>query len=165
MFAIVAAGRDWSIGRNGGLLVHLPPDLKRFKKLTLGKAVIMGRPTLLTLPGSKPLSGRENYILSRDADFCVEGATVLHSFDEAAGVVSRYGRDDIACIGGAEIYKLLLPLTDYVLLTRIDADFPDADKRFPDLDALGWSREEEEEPLSYNGLGFQYFIYRKNTAI
>ena len=159
MFAIVACGRDWSMGRNGGLLINLPPDLKRFKEITMGKAVIMGRTTLLTLPKSKPLKGRENFILSRNTDYKVEDAVVINSYDEAKEIAEKYG-DGIACIGGAEVYKLLLPLCDKVYLTRIDADFADADKFFPNLDELGWSKGDEEHH-EYEGINFSYITYTK----
>ncbi len=159
MFAIVACGRDWSMGRNGGLLINLPPDLKRFKEITMGKAVIMGRATLLTLPKSRPLKGRENFILSRDVNYKVEGAAVINSYDEAKAVAEKHG-DGIACIGGAEVYKLLLPLCNKVYLTRIDADFNDADKFFPNLDELGWSKGDEEEH-EFEGIKFSYITYTK----
>ena len=159
MFAIVACGRDWSMGRNGGLLINLPPDLKRFKEITMGKAVIMGRTTLLTLPKSKPLKGRENFVLSRDVNYTVEGAVVINSYDEAEKIAEKYG-DNIACIGGAEIYKLLLPLCDKVYLTRIDADFDDADKFFPNLDELSWKAVDKEEH-EYEGIKFSYITYER----
>ena len=164
MFSVVAVADRWAIGRNNDLLISLPPDMKRFRALTTGKAVIMGRSTLLSLPNSRPLPKRRNYVLSRDLSFSVEGATMLRSEAEAAEVIGEYNSSDpdgIVCMGGEAIYRLLLPYTDYVQVTRIYRDFPDADRYFPDLDSLGWVCEPQGDEEEFEGTRFRYFLYKR----
>lgn len=138
MFSVVAVNKDWAIGKDGQLLYRISEDMKHFKELTVGKAIIMGRKTLESLPHSKPLPKRKNYILSTNPSFEVEGAEVLHSLEEALEVIKSYPKDGIACIGGAAIYSLLLPYTDYVEATIIDSSGEEADSYFPNLEKLGW---------------------------
>ncbi len=164
MFAIVAAADNWAIGADNSLLLSLPPDMKRFRSITTGRAVIMGRNTLLSLPHSKPLPKRQNYILSRNPDFSVDNAVMLRSVQEAEELINEYNAKDpdgIVCIGGQSVYRTLLPFTDYVLLTRIYRTFDNADSFFPDLDALGWSCEPLGDEEEYEDIRYRYYIYRK----
>lgn len=156
MFSVVAVNRDWAIGKDGNLLYRISDDMKHFKQLTVGKAVIMGRKTLMSLPGSKPLPKRENYILSSNPSFEVEGATVLHSLMEAEEVIRSYPDDGIACIGGAAIYELLLPLTGVVEATVIDDSGAEADTFFPNLEKLGWTGGEGEWKETEGGLRYKF---------
>ena len=154
MTAIVCVSRSWGIGREGALLFHISADLKRFKSLTVGRTVILGRKTLDTFPGGKPLKDRRNIVLShRDLD--VPGAEIAHSFDEAAAL----GGDDAIVIGGASVYMALLSRCDRVYVTKVDAD-PDADSFFPNLDDNpDWRIESESETFEENGLKFRYVDY------
>ena len=161
MFCVVAVADNYAIGRGGDLLFHISPDLKRFKALTTGKAVIMGKKTLLSFPKSKPLPNRTNYVLSRNPDYEVEGAIVLHSLSEAKKVIDSYGKDEIACIGGAEIYRLLLPYVDTIELTRIYASVPDADTFFPELKDDEWNCEALSEILEDNKIKYQFLKYTR----
>ena len=105
MDAIVAVDARWGIGRDGGLLFRISADLRRFKALTMGHTVVMGRRTLQSLPGGRGLPGRRNLVLSRQGDLAPEGAEVFHEVQpmlDAAG-------EDAFVIGGAQVYHLLLP--------------------------------------------------------
>ena len=154
MTAIVCVSQNWGIGREGALLFHISADLKRFKSLTVGRTVILGRKTLDTFPGGKPLKDRRNIVLShRDLD--VPGAEIVHSFDEAIAL----GGDDALVIGGASVYMALLSRCDRVYVTKVDAD-PDADSFFPNLDDNpDWRIESESETFEENGLKFRYVDY------
>ena len=153
MNVIVAVDENWGIGRDGDQLVYLSQDLKRFRALTTGHPVILGRKTLATFPGGRPLKGRRNLILSRDPDFAPEGAEVFRDLEAL--------RSAAFVIGGASVYKQLLPWCDVAYVTRIHAAFP-ADVVFPDLDRdPDWELAEEEPPLEQDGLKFHYAFYRR----
>lgn len=117
---IVAAAENDVIGRNGQMPWRLPSDLKTFRRLTLGKPVIMGRKTFQSL--GKPLDGRLNIVISRDLSFTAEGASVVHSLEAAIDLVrSTAAAAEIMIIGGAEIYRAALPYADRIYLTRVHA--------------------------------------------
>lgn len=157
MKLIAAADRNWAIGKDGDQLVYLKEDLKRFRALTLGKCVILGRKTLEALPGGKPLPGRESIVLSRDLDFSAEGATVCPSIDEVLAAAP----EDAVVIGGASVYKELLPYCDTAYITQIDGEYP-ADCWFPNLDELPeWQGGEQSEPLEQDGISYRYITYTK----
>lgn len=153
--AIVACDRNWGIGKGNQLLCHLPGDLRYFKEMTLGKRILVGRKTLDSFPGGRPLPGRDNIVLSRDPSFAREGCTVCRSIEESLTL-----EGDIFVCGGESIYRALLPWTDTVYVTKIDAAF-EADRYFPDLDsdpafALDW---EAEEICEDNGIRYRFTKY------
>jgi dihydrofolate reductase len=115
-----------TIGRQGQLPWRLPEDLKHFRRLTLGKTVLMGRKTWESL--GKPLEGRANWVVSRDPSFRPAGAVVFASLDQA---LAAHGQGELVVIGGAEIYRQALPLVNVVHLTRVHARV-DGDTRFPE---------------------------------
>lgn len=157
MNAIVAVDENWGIGRGGDQLCYISADLKRFKALTTGHPVILGRKTLATFPGGRPLPGRRNLILSRDPAFTVVGAEVYHDLESLLAAASV----DSFVIGGGSVYRALLPYCETVYVTKIMSTF-EADTFFPDLDAdPAWQVAEREEPLEENGLRFQYFTYKR----
>lgn len=157
MKAIVAVDKNWGIGRGGDQLCYISADLKRFKALTTGHPVILGRKTLATFPGGRPLPGRRNLILSRDPGFTVEGAEVFHDLDSLLAAAPT----DSFVIGGGSVYRSLLPHCETVYVTKIMSTY-EADTFFPNLDAdPAWQVAEREEPLEENGLQFQYFTYRR----
>jgi dihydrofolate reductase len=121
--------RNNVIGRDNGLPWRLPEDLKHFKAVTMGKPVLMGRKTHESI--GKPLPGRINLVLTRDTAWRAEGVVVVHSIAEALQ------GDEVAGIGGAEIFQLLIPLAARIYLTRIEADIP-GDTVFPPLDYSQW---------------------------
>ena len=133
---VVAASRNGVIGQGGGLPWHISSDLKLFKQITLGKPVIMGRKTWDSLP-RKPLPGRRNIVISRKADFPVQGAETAHNVDEALALAKTDHPAEIAVIGGGEIYRLFWPLADQIYLTEVDLEV-EGDTLFPKLNPAEW---------------------------
>lgn len=133
---IVAAADNGAIGRDNGLPWHLPEDLKRFKRLTMGKPIVMGRKTYESI--GKPLPGRQNIVVTRDRGYRADGITVVHDVDgalRAAGEAAEAA--EIMIIGGAELFRLFLPRATRVHLTRVHADV-DGDVHWPALDERDW---------------------------
>lgn len=158
MISIIAAVADNNvIGGNNKLLWHLPADLKRFKQLTLGHPVIMGRKTFESI--GKPLPGRENVVITRNPDFKAEGITVLSSLDE---VLKKFSGQDVFIIGGAEIYAQSMSLADKIFLTRIYQLF-EGDSFFPAIDERIWKvkREEMHEPDEKNPYRYAFIDYER----
>ena len=157
MNAIVAVDQNWAIGRDGDQLCYISADLKRFKELTLGHPVILGRKTLSTFPGGRPLKGRRNLVLSRSRDLSIEGAEVYHDVDSLLAQAPA----DSFVIGGESVYRSFLEHCDRVYVTKIMSTFP-ADTWFPDLDRdPAWQESERAEPLEEKGLTFQYMTYER----
>ncbi len=158
MNLIVAVDRNWAIGKDGDQLVYISEDLRRFKALTLGRTVILGRKTLATFPGGRPLKGRRNLILSRDPDFAPDGAEVFRDLETLLAAAP----EDAFVIGGASVYAALLDRCDTAYVTKISGRFPQADCFFPDLDAQAeWGIAEEGPKLEENGLEFHYVTYKR----
>jgi dihydrofolate reductase len=130
---VVAMTRDGVIGRDNAMPWHLPDDLKHFKALTMGKPMLMGRKTFAAI--GKALPGRTTLVLTRDRVWQAPGVTVVHSLDEAFQAVSSV--PELCVVGGAEIYKLTLPIAQRIYLTRIQASIP-GDTVFPALDMSQW---------------------------
>ncbi len=157
MNVIVAADRNWAIGRDGDQLVYIPEDLKRFKTLTLGHPVIVGRRTLATVPGGRPLKGRRNLVLSRSLERPPEGAEVFRDLDALLAAAPA----DAFVVGGEAVYRSLLGYCETAYVTKLHRVFP-ADCWFPDLDAdPAWTLSEESEPMEHEGLAFHYATYRR----
>ena len=155
MNLIVAVDQNWAIGKGGDQLVYISEDLKRFKALTLGHPVILGRKTLATFPGGRPLKGRRNLILSATPGYQVEGAEVFPDLDSLLAAAP----EDAFVIGGESVYRALLPYCDTAYVTKIDASYP-ADRYFPNLDEdPAWSVSETSEVMEQDGLQFQYVTY------
>ena len=155
MQAIVNVTENWGIGRDNRLLFPLRADLKRFKELTMGHAVVMGRKTLESLPGKKGLPGRRNLVLTHDENFTAPNVEVVHSPLQA---VFATGTEDF-CIGGESVYRVLLPACDRVFVTRVLAT-AEADAFFPNLDEdPAWRVESESEIMEENGIRFEYVDY------
>ena len=145
--AIVAMDRNNVIGRDGDLPWRLPSDLKHFKRVTLGKPCLMGRKTWESLPF--PLPGRPNLVLTRNADYKAKGAEVFSDMGDMIGqgyeLAGAMGVDEIMLIGGAQLYKILLPRCDRLYITRVDAEV-DGDAVFPDIDPAQWHLTREDGP-------------------
>ncbi len=163
--AIVAACDDWGIGYEGDMIVSNRADMRHFVETTTGHTVIMGRKTLESLPGGRPLKNRRNIVLTRDASFAREGVEVVHSLDEALAAVAA--DDEAWVIGGAEIYELFLPHCDRVVVTKTHCRRL-ADTFFPDLDALdGWEIAETSDTMTIapeeedHGIAFEFVTYRR----
>ena len=157
MNVIVAVDENWAIGKDGDQLVYLKEDLKRFRTLTGGHTVILGRKTLATFPGGRPLKNRRNLILSRNPQFQAEGAEVFSSVEDLVKQADK----DAFVIGGASVYEQLLPYCDTAYITKIHAAFP-ADTYFPDLDRSDqWQVTEESESLEQDGISYHYVTYSR----
>jgi dihydrofolate reductase len=142
------------IGVDNRLPWNIPEDLKRFRTLTSGHVIIMGRKTYESI--GKPLPNRENRVITRQADFSVQGVGTFGSLEEAlsAPIASAMAQDEIFVIGGGEIYKQALPLADRIYLTVIDQNF-EGDAFFPDFSGLKFvevASEKRYEPLPYRFL-------------
>lgn len=137
---LVATDERGAIGRDGGLPWHLPNDLRRFKALTMGKPVVMGRRTWASI--GRPLPGRHNIVISRQPGFTAPGATVVGSLEAAFAAAGDV--PEVCIIGGAEVYRLALPRTGRIHLTRIHATVA-ADTYFPALEAAQWREAGRED--------------------
>lgn len=164
MTAIVNVTENWGIGLDNQLLVSISADLKRFRELTTGKTVILGRKTLETFPGGLPLKNRTNIILTANRAFTAGDAVIVHSEEELLAELKKYPLDDLCVIGGGSVYRLLLDYCDRVQVTKTHMTCH-ADAFFPNLDALpNWQVAWEGEELEDNGLRFQYTDYvNQNT--
>jgi dihydrofolate reductase len=163
--AIAAADAHWGIGRNGGLLLRLPPDLRRFRDMTLGKTVVMGRKTFLSLPGGRALPGRRNIVLTHGGDAARAGAELCHSLDALLNGGMLGADEEIFVIGGALVYAELLCHCARAYVTRIDAVFPSADRFFPDLDTEpGWRLAEVSAEERWEDVKFRYALYAHDCA-
>ncbi|MBR3058570.1 MAG: dihydrofolate reductase [Clostridiales bacterium] len=163
MCAIVAVDENWAIGNKGELLVSLPEDQKQnFKVKTLGHPVVYGRKTLETFPKKMLLPGRENIILSRNKDFAVDGATILHSVDEVLDYTKKREEEVFFIIGGAQIYDQFLPYCDTCIVTKVKKTF-EADAFFPNLDNIKeWKLYSREAIIhSVKGVSFEIWTYRR----
>lgn len=161
MNCIVAVDSNWSIGKDGKLLVSIPDDMQFFKRMTMGKVVIMGRKTLESFPKKRPLAGRTNIVITSRPDYEVPGAIVVHSVEEAMEEAKKYSPDDVFCIGGGSIYRRMLPYIDRAYVTRIDFKY-DADTSFPNLDKdPGWELVSRSEEGTYFDLIYEFDIYAR----
>jgi len=132
LIAVVAMSQSGVIGKDNQLPWHLPNDLKHFKALTLNHTVLMGRKTFQSI--GRPLPNRTNIVLTRDASWTHEGCIVMHDIDE---VLKKFFPTDIFVIGGAEIYRALLPKIDKIYMTQVHADIA-GDAAFPQLNSVEW---------------------------
>jgi len=165
MNAIVVVDQNWAIGREGNLLFSLPTDMKRFRSLTLGGTVILGRKTLDSFPGGRPLPKRRNIVITRNVDFDREGAEVVSSLDAALKLAADTEPDRLWVIGGGSIYTALLSRCKRAYLTKVEAAAPDPDTFFPNLDKLpGWQVESTSAPVEENGVTYRFVDYI-NTKI
>lgn len=161
MNCIVVADQNWAIGKDNGLLVHLPGDLKYYKEKTLGKVIIIGRKTLESFPGGKPLPGRTNIVLTGNPEYKNENCIVCCGLDELNRTVSDYDDEDIFVSGGAMIYDLMLDRCDKVFVTKIYDTF-EADRYFRNMDEdedflMTW----ESDPIEENGLTYRFTLYER----
>lgn len=158
MKMIVAADKNWGIGKDNKLLCHLPGDLKFFKEKTLGKTVVMGRKTLESLPGGKPLPSRKNVVLTNNPGFSKEGCEVVHDIAE---ILALDACEDLMVMGGASVYELLLPYCEVCYVTKIDKAF-DADTHLPNLDAADmFELAYESETYEENGIAYKFTEYKR----
>ncbi|MDE2111437.1 MAG: dihydrofolate reductase [Alphaproteobacteria bacterium] len=151
---ILARADNGVIGSKGALPWRLPDDMRRFKALTMGKPCIMGRKTWESLP-KRPLPGRTNIVVTRNAAFAAEGAAVAQSFDAALAIARKENPSEIMVIGGAEIYAAALPRAGRIHLTEIHAVF-DGDARMPAFDKKIWRETAREDHAAADGVAYSY---------
>lgn len=153
---IAAVGSNRVIGRDGALPWHLPEDLKRFKALTMGHTIVMGRKTHESI--GRLLPGRHTIIVTRQRGYRVDGATVVHSIEEA---LDRAAGDEVFVIGGGEIYAAALPLADRLHLTEL-ALAPEGDARFPAFDHSHWRETSRDARRMDDGTTFDFVVYDRH---
>ena len=163
MKAILCADRNWAIGYQNKLLVTIRADQRFFREMTTGHVVVMGRKTLESLPGGKPLPSRTNIVMSSDPALKVPGAEVVHSTEELLELLAQYDTDDVFVMGGAAVYRQLLPYCDTVYVTKVDYAYQ-ADTWFPNLDEMPeWElAEQSEEQTSFN-LEYTFCTYKRKS--
>ena len=152
--SIIAAtsSHNNAIGNGGELLWQIPEDLRRFKKLTIGHPVIMGRKTFDSI-NNKPLSGRRNIIITHAVDYSYQDVDIVHSVDEA---LEKIGSDEeVFILGGATIYEQFLPITDFMYLTLVDEEY-EADTFFPRFDQQQWKPIESISITNDEQTGINY---------
>lgn len=158
MNAIVAVDRNWGIGKDGALLYSLTRDMRHFRFLTTGGTVLMGRRTLDSLPGGKPLPQRRNVVLSTVRDE-IPGAEVVHTMEELRLAAQGEDPDRVFVIGGGSVYAALLPYCTHALVTKVDA-VSDADTFFPNLDKLpGWEIAKVSDSICDDDVTYHFFDY------
>ena len=163
MNLIAAVDRNWAIGYKNALLVRIPADMKRFRRMTTGKTVIMGRGTLESLPGGQALADRRNIVLTGKKDYRAKGAVIVHGVDEALRAAEGVPAEDIYIIGGESIYRQFLPYCDTAYLTWIDFAY-EADRYFPRLTKEGgWELVQESEENTYYDLEYYFRCYKRNS--
>jgi len=157
--AIVAIDENGAIGRQGDLLCHLPADMRHFKEVTMGHSIVMGRKTFESFP-RRPLPGRQNIVITRNATWQYAGTTVVHSLDEA---IEAAETDTVFVIGGAQVYSLALPRVDVLHLTLIHARWASADVFFPTLDPDEWQEvgREHHESDHRNAYEFDFITLKR----
>ena len=163
MNIIVSVDKKWGIGNKGKLLVSIPRDKKLFREETTGKVIIMGHNTLLSLPGSQPLAGRKNIVLSRDKSLSIKGATVLNSADACMDYLKKNNikDSDVFVIGGESVYNDFLPYCDVAHITYIDYEY-EADRHFLNLDISNeWSLVLETEEETYFDIPYTFRLYKR----
>lgn len=161
--AIVAVSPDWGIGDGKGMLYRLPGDLKYFRRVTLGHPVVMGRKTLESFPGGRPLPGRENIVITRNRNFHPEGVTVLHSLAALRRLLAARSDETFFVIGGGEIYEKLLPDCETAYVTMVETEPPvAASVYFPDLSRKrSWKMVSVSEPQSEeNGAIYRFTVWQ-----
>ncbi len=161
MNLIVAVDSNWAIGNKNQLLVRIPNDHKHFREETTGKVVVLGRKTLETFPQGQPLKNRTNIILSKDPNYQVKDAIVVHSIEELLEELKKYKDEDIYIIGGDSVYKQMLPYCNVAHVTKIDHAY-EADAYFPNLDEdKGWEITADSDEQTYFDIAYHFLKYER----
>ncbi len=154
--AIVVVDENWAIGAKGDLLFSLPTDMKHFRTTTMGHCVLMGRKTLDSFPGGRPLPKRRNIVLTT-APTLPQGVDVVHSVE---ALLAAVGEEPAFVIGGGTVYAALLPHCEKAIVTQVQTKAQHPDTFFPNLDSLpNWTAVSRSEPMEENGLTFSFVEY------
>ena len=163
MNLIAAVDKNWAIGYQNKLLTSIPEVMKFFRQTSTGKVVVMGRKTLESFPGKKPLKNRTNIVLTKNPSYQAEGAIVVHNEDELREELKKYDSEDIFVIGGESIYRQLLDECDKAYITKIEYAYT-ADAYFPNLDEKEeWKITAESEEHTCFDLEYFFLTYEKNA--
>jgi len=156
---IVAIAKNFAIGRNNQLLWHIPSDLKRFKKITSGHQVIMGKLTYESLP-IRPLPNRRNIVITDNPEETFDGCTTVYSIEEALNLCNE--QEESFIIGGGSVYRQFLPFCNKLYLTMVDKEF-EADTYFPRLDLTKWKliEREDHDPDDATDFSYSFLIFGK----
>ena len=161
MNLIVAVDKNWAIGNQNKLLVSIPADMKFFRETTMNKVVVMGRKTLESFPNGLPLKKRTNIIITRDKNYQVKDAIVVHSVEEAVEELKKYDEEEIYVIGGESIYRQMLPYCKVAHVTKINHAY-EADTYFPNLDEMeDWEVTGVSEEQTYFDLEYEFVRYER----
>ena len=161
MNIIVAADKNWGIGKDNKLLVSIPADMKFFRETTTGNVVVMGRKTLESFPGGLPLKRRTNIVLTKDVNYQVKDAVLVHSVEELLEELKKYDSENVYVIGGDSVYRQLLPYCDIAHVTKIDYAY-EADSYFPKLDEdPQWEVTASSEEQTYFDLEYTFVKYQR----
>ena len=161
MNLIVAVDKNWAIGNKNRLLVSIPADMKFFRETTMNKVVVMGRKTLESFPNGLPLKKRTNIVITRDKNYQVKDAIVVHSVEEALEELKKYDEEEIYVIGGESIYRQMLPYCKVAHVTKVNHAY-DADTYFPNLDEKDeWVVTGVSEEQTYFDLEYEFVRYER----
>lgn len=161
MNIIVAVDENWGIGKENKLLVSIPSDMKFFREETTGKVVVMGRKTLESFPNGLPLKSRTNIVLTRDKNYYVKDAIIVHSIEAVLEQLKNYDSENVYVIGGESIYREMLPYCDTAHVTKIEFAY-EADTYFPNLDELHeWEETAISEERTYFDLEYRFVKYER----
>lgn len=160
MNLIVAVDKNWAIGKNNKIMWSIPADMKYFREMTKGNVVIMGRKTLESFPQGQPLKNRVNIVITRNENYRVKGAVVVHSVEKAIEEARKY-EGELFVIGGESIYRAMLRYCDTAYITKIDHGF-DADTYFPNLDEdQEWEMTKISEEQTCFDLEYYFTVYER----
>lgn len=161
MNLIVAVDKNWAIGNQNKLLVSIPADMKFFRETTMDKVVVMGRKTLESFPNGLPLKKRTNIVITRDKNYQVKDAIVVHSVEEAVEELKKYSEEEIYVIGGESIYRQMLPYCKVAHVTKINHAY-EADTFFPNLDEMeDWAVTGISDEQTYFDLEYEFVRYER----
>jgi dihydrofolate reductase len=163
---IVAASQNNVIGLDNQLPWHLPEDLKYFKAVTMGKPILMGRKTYDSI--GRPLPGRANIVLTRDADWTAQGVEVVNDLDSAIAVSEKAckaaGVDELMIIGGEQIYRKFLPVANKLYLTKVEAEI-EGDAFFPAIDSNQWQQVAEKTPEKAGNYAYRFVVLERIAGL
>ena len=161
MNLIVAVDKNWAIGNQNKLLVSIPADMKFFRETTMDKVVVMGRKTLESFPNGLPLKKRTNIVITRDKNYQVKDAIVVHSVEEAVEELKKCSEEEIYVIGGESIYRQMLPYCKVAHVTKINHAY-EADTFFPNLDEMeDWKVTGISDEQTYFDLEYEFVRYER----
>lgn len=161
MNLIAAVSKNWGIGKENDLLFHIPADMKLFRQHTEGHVIVIGRKTLESFPGKKPLKNRINIVLTRDLDYECEGAILCYSKEEVLDEIARFPTEEVYICGGEQIYRMFLDDCDTAYITKVEQE-READRFLENLDQSDhWKLSECSRMQEHEGVAFQFCTYQK----